>query len=197
MTSTLSTRGELLPRDLHMSGRPIILCPRKQTESYDEAGVTVVKSVLPDTTPVPGAYESISTRSNTSYVPSLATFCIRKLVEYPDAASGLGGPQIRYQPPLSRQEFDIIRALVPSAFHPQEEAELLCLCTVDPRLWALLIQVFTNLPETFRRFLLPLGDKHMPLLQSIPSNSNFALITVLELMKCNSLTDDVSSADLS
>lgn len=175
-----------------MSIRPIILYPRdRSTHSYDDAGISVIKSVLPDTTPVAGAYESISSPAPVSYVPPLAYFCLRKLVDYPDAASGLNGPRLRYQQPPTRRTFDLIRALIPHAFRAHEESETLCLCVVDPRLWALLIQVYSNLPNAFRRFILPLGDKHLPLLQTIPSNANFALVTVLELIKCDSLTDDV------
>lgn len=177
-----------------MSGRPIVLYPRNcDTQSYDDAGISVIKSILPDTTPIPGSYESIQSPTPVSYVPSLAYFCIRRLTDYPDAAGGLNGPRLRYQRPLTRRTFDLVRALIPSAFRAHDEAEILCLCTVDPRLWALLIQVYINLPDAFRRFIVPLGDKHLPLLQTIPSNANFAMVTVLELIKCASLTDDVSS----
>jgi hypothetical protein len=173
--------------------RPIVLHPLKNIESFDDAGITVIKSILPDTTPIPAPYESLGLHPTPSYVPSLAYFAIRRLIEYPEAVHLFGGPCLRYQPPSSPQSFDIVRALIPSAFHVRDDEECLCLCTVDPRLWALLVQVYYNLPNVFRRFILPLSDKHLPLLNQIPSSHNFTIITVLELPKCSSLTDDTIS----
>ncbi|KAA1471183.1 hypothetical protein DENSPDRAFT_880271 [Dentipellis sp. KUC8613] len=185
-----------------MSSRgPIILWRTRQENTTDDAGVTILKSTLPPPALFdPGPYE-LSRRVergqadlNTSlrYVPSLAYFCLKTLLPYPEDIHHFGPPRLRYEPPSLPFTYDILRALIPSYCpwpdHCEEEG--LRLSEVDPRLWASIVQVFTELPDEFRVYSLALSDKHLPLLELIPQRTDFSLLTVLELPGCPDLTDD-------
>jgi len=93
------------------------------------------------------------------------------------------------------QAYDILRALIPSyrskhAFDTDTFTNELELSQVDPRLWAVIIQVLTQLPDALRVYPIALADKHLPQLQRIPSTPDFSFVTVLELPACAHLTDD-------
>ena len=181
-----------------MSLKPIVLYTPKPTLTSDEACTTIHKYQL---APAPSAartpYQSephtvnITTSPSLSFVPSLAYFCIKAIVEYPEQLYTLGPQRVLYTPPNDGHDFDIIQALIPS-YRPfsSEDVQDLDLRRVDPRLWAVLVQIFNELPETFREYNLPLSDVHMPLLQMIPSTQYFSLVTVLTLSGCDELTDD-------
>lgn len=123
------------------------------------------------------------------YVPPLAFFCIKALAEYPDEIHALGPARLRYEAPWSRNQFDILSALIPT-YCPFDDPEGFDLTLVDPRLWAVIIQAYEGLPPVFRQYTLPLSDAYLPLLQTIPSTKHFSLITVLSLSRCRMLTDD-------
>ena len=55
-----------------------------------------------------------------------------------------------------------------------------------------IVQVYSDLPKGFQNYHIPLGDRHLPLLQSIPSTPSFALITVLSLTR--RVSDETSHA---
>ncbi|CAL1704766.1 unnamed protein product [Somion occarium] len=92
----------------------------------------------------------------------------------------IGPARIHYEPPASPSDYDLVRSLVP-AFSHEDPKSTNFLANVDPRLWAVIIQTVSPLPEAFRTYTLPLSDIHAPLLQQIPSTPDFALLTVLEL----------------
>ncbi|KAF9532971.1 hypothetical protein CPB83DRAFT_903454 [Crepidotus variabilis] len=101
-------------------------------------------------------------------VPSLLSLCIQSLLPYPD--------QIHQLPVrLNLTSTATLRDFLPP---------------LDPRAWAVLVQVFAALPSQFRTYTAPLADEHVPLLQSIPCRSDWCLVTVLELRACEHLTDD-------
>ena len=163
--------------------KPIVLvpvCPRLGTDG--DTGSTVPN-------PIPrGLYESshntgASTRKAAG-VPPLAYFCIRILIDYPDQLHSLGSHRIRCQP-------QVLHALSPSTFS-DIDTPACCLCKLDPRLWSVIVQVYSDLPKGLQDYYIPLGDRHLPLLQAIPSTPSFALITVLNLARC--VSDETSHA---
>lgn len=167
--------------------KPINLWRPRPSLASDDAGTTIFKYTIPQTiTQPPYGSTRDSAASSLLYVPSLAYFCIQTLLPFPDQLHSLGPARLLYQPPESPEAYDILRALIPEyrtnePLHPSQ---------VDPRLWAILVQLYTHLPSTFRRYTLPLSDEHLPLLQRIPCTAEFALLTVLELPGCRELTDD-------
>lgn len=166
--------------------RPIRLWRPRQTSTSDDAGITILKSILPQWPLRPPPYEVADKgRDKPSHLPSLAYFCIRALLDYPDQVHTLGPLRLTYRAPETPDACDILRELIPWYRSDQP----LDMAQVDPRLWALLVQLYNNIPAQFHRYTLPLGDRHLPLLQYIPSTPDFALITILELPGCTELTD--------
>ncbi|TFY82094.1 hypothetical protein EWM64_g1917 [Hericium alpestre] len=177
---------------------PIILWHNHTEQRTDDAGTTILTSICPPPALFdPGPYEDTRRDADRDsnplrYVPSLAYFCIKSLLQYPDQIHGFGSPRIAYERPAISLTYDILRALVPSYDPWPEEGveDSLDLPKVDPRLWAVIVQVFTNLPDEFRVYPIALSDKHLPLLQHIPQRDDFSLLTILELSHCSHLTDD-------
>lgn len=162
---------------LHL--KPIVLAPVRA-----DAHST---SWIPPT-PVPrGLYESVHSAGapvHQGFVPPLAYFCIRTLIDDPDQVYSFGSRLIKCQP-------EVLHALSPSTFGDDNTA-IHCLCKLDPRLWSVIIQLYSGLPEGLRNYYIPLGDRYLPLLQTIPSTPSFALITVLNLARC--VSDETSHA---
>ena len=163
--------------------KPIVLvpvCPRLGTDG--DTGSTVPN-------PIPrGLYEAshgtdASTRK-VAAVPPLAYFCIRILIDYPDQVHSLGSHRIRCQP-------QVLNALSPPTFS-DINTPARCLCKLDPRLWSVIAQVYSDLPKGLRNYNIPLGDRHLPLLQTIPSTPSFSIITVLNLARY--VSDETSHA---
>ena len=130
-------------------------------------------------------------RSPRYYVPSLQSLCLKTLAEYPNQLYRLDAGldlRHRYIPASGKGEHDLLRELIPTYDHLASKKD--SLKRVDPRLWATLIQTCKGLPETFRSYELPLEDLHLPLLQDIPSTSQFTMVTTLALSKCDELHDD-------
>lgn len=159
---------------------------RHTSQTSDEAGTTISKSVHHPLVHGPAPYES-ETDEPRVYVPSLAYFAIKSLFEYPEQVHALGSLRLQYQTPSSALSYDVLRELIP--FYDPSDPDF-TLAEVDPRLWATVIQVFSGLPDTFRTYRIPLSDKHVPLLQQIHSTPQFSLITILELPGCPELTDE-------
>jgi len=162
--------------------KPIVLLPVRARQVADSG----TRSAIPN--PIPsGLYESVhapDTSARTGPVPPLAYFCIRTLANYADQVYGIGSHRIGCQP-------QVLHALSPSAFG-DIDATTRCLCKLDPRLWSIIVQVYSGLPKGLQNYHIPLGDKYLPLLQAIPSTPSFALITVLNLAR--SISDETSHA---
>lgn len=171
---------DMSPSGFH--SKPIALVPVRARQAADSD----FASSIP--TPIPlGLYESVrgaGASAHEGLVPSLAYFCIRTLVGYTDQVYSLGSHRISCQP-------EVLRTLSPSTFDDDNKSTY-CLCKLDPRLWSIIIQVYSGLPEGLRNYYIPLGDKYLPLLQAIPSTPYFALITVLNL--AGSVSDETSHA---
>ncbi len=160
----------------------LIILARRRAESSNDT--TVSKFVLAAQRTV-GPYVEWDFPERFNYVPPPVYFCIRALISSPEQVHHLGSYTLNYNPPASKSDFDIIKALIPSYNDSR-----FTISRVDPRLWATLIQLYsTSLPETFERYPIPLSDIYLPLLQQIPSTPNFTLITILELPDCEELAD--------
>lgn len=134
--------------------------------TIDDAGITIHKRILPPP-PIPGPYSL----NLPNHLPSLSKLCLYILAEFPD--------QLR----------------LPVRLHYRSEITRLTLThDIDPRLWATLVQIYDGLPDCLRFYNIPLNDIHLPLLQRVPSTSQFSLVTILDLPACPYLTDDSISA---
>ncbi|KAI0780978.1 hypothetical protein BD413DRAFT_464646 [Trametes elegans] len=175
-----------------MSLRPIVLHRPRQQLASDDACTTIVKYELhPAPSTIRPPYQSPHDPDlRLRYVPPLTYFCINALAQYPDELRALGPARLRYQAARSRDQFDILAAFIPTYCPFSSDMDSFDLRIVDPRLWAVLIQVFESLPPAFRQYTLPLSDVHLPLLQTIPNTKHFSLLTVLSISRCRELTDD-------
>ncbi|KAI5900400.1 uncharacterized protein SCHCODRAFT_02562968 [Schizophyllum commune H4-8] len=152
---------------------PIIL------HSHSHDGVPTI----PSSCATPGPYERAQTLPWT-HVPSLAYFCIRRLVDYPEYAGRVSLP---YVPPETEGDPDILRTLIPSYSYFDNTLDYNAL---EPRLWAVIVQVFTGLPSCFSTYSLALSDKYLPLLQRVECTKRFSLIVVLDLSGSSNLRDE-------
>ncbi|GJE95138.1 hypothetical protein PsYK624_113190 [Phanerochaete sordida] len=173
--------------------RPITLWHPIRSVTTDDSCTTVVKYSYKNTLATPAPYEAPHTAYTNNpavYVPSLQSLCINILSEYPDQLHIFGSTRLLYHSPQTEGEYDLLREVIPAyrSDPPLSESELLR--SVNPRLWATLIQLYGGLPDFLRTYKLPLADPQLPLLQTIPSTHDFALITVVELPGCRELTDD-------
>ncbi|KAF4608457.1 hypothetical protein EYR40_000802 [Pleurotus pulmonarius] len=160
----------------------ITLWTPSSTVSSDDAGISIKKTTLP---PVPRRFPYPDpTTTRYKYVPSLSLLCILRVYTAPDQLHLLGGLRLNYMVAEDRGSFDLLRALIPG-FRPAEYTST----QLDPRLWATLIQIYDELPDCLRTYNIPLSDEHLPLLQYVQSTPTFTLITILNLAKCNLLTD--------
>jgi hypothetical protein len=188
----LILRGKYAPVGIaRFMSRPIILwdASRRRTANIDDGGVNVIGTLLaPMPPPGPDDYDDKRTYSPFYYVPPLQFMCIARLVQHPQGIEAIHTLQLAYQSG-SKQKFDILRAFIPT-YDPEDPLRQLSLSSVDPRLWAVLIQVYSHLPDSIRTYRIPFSDKHVPLLQRIPSTPNFTLLTILELPDCPELTDN-------
>ncbi|KAI0273620.1 hypothetical protein BC834DRAFT_218501 [Gloeopeniophorella convolvens] len=164
---------------------PIILWKSKPTTTTDDAGVTILNSVGP-----PRAYfrrgpyvadQATETNPPLRYIPPLSYFCIRHLVETPQIVHYYGPPR------SSTAGHSVLRALMPSGLGADGRFDLK---KVDPRLWAVIIQVYSDLPEDLRTYPAALSDEYVPLLQHVSASEHFSLLTVLDIPGCSHLDDD-------
>lgn len=131
----------------------------------------------------PGPYERTPSLA-CSHVPTLVHFCIRRLVDFPDQ---IGRVCILYVPPETEGDSDVLRTLIPSYSYQKNTFDK---TTLDPRLWAVLVQLFDRLPSVFSTCWLALNDKHLLTLQRIECSDRFTLIVILDLSGSTNLTDD-------
>ena len=172
--------------------KPIKLWQPRRSLSSDDAGTTILKYSCSTSKPIPAPYESVNAsggNQSLSFIPSLQSLCVKILAQYPNQLHTLDSTRLIYKAPEFEGDRDLLRELIPaySADPPVPEKDILK--TVDPRLWATLVQVYSGLPETYRTYTIPLADTHLPLLQEIPSTAYFSLLTILELQGCSELDD--------
>lgn len=178
-----------------MSSR-IFLWEPKPDVSSDDAGTTVLSyPFVPPLINNPAPYEREATRRSRKplrYVPSLQAICIKQLAKYPEQMHVLGSTRLLYEPSKSPKQRDLLKELIPNFSHSSELDDIdpnTFLERVDPRLWAVLVQTYAYLPESFRKYTLPLADAHLPLLQQVPSTNYFSMATIVELPQCRDVTD--------
>ncbi|KAI9509372.1 hypothetical protein F5148DRAFT_1346901 [Russula earlei] len=169
--------------------KPIILWHSERILSTDDAGVTISFTGPPMAYFEPGPYDDEDRAPNRfpeslPRIPPLPYFCIKRLIETPELVYHYGSPR-PYRPPLVPGDPDILHALI-----PRSRRDPFDLSRVDPRLWAIILQVYSDLPHNLRTYRTALCDKYTPLLQHIPATEHFSLITVLELPGCSHLNDD-------
>jgi hypothetical protein len=154
--------------------------------STDDAGVTILNSTGPPNAYFqPGPYGDESDSGIAEIrVPSLSYFCIKCLVQAPELVYHYGPPR-PYRHPESPSDPDVLQSLI-----PRSTQGYFNLGKVDPRLWAILVQTYSDLPHSLRTYRTALSDKHIPLLQRVPTTEHFSLLTVLELPGCSHLNDD-------
>lgn len=161
---------------------PILLGNPKKSFTYDDAGVAILKSIVGQARS-PNPYEknaqAAKATSGSHSIQSLSWYCINALLEYVDQLHILESIRLSYN-----SDRQLLKKFVPSWETPD-----FSLRDIDPRLWALLIQIYTNLPNVLRVYPIALSDSHLTLLQQIPLTENFAMITVLDLKRCKELTD--------
>lgn len=162
--------------------------------SSDDACTTIIKYSLPKANEL-GPYTNLLPDSspNLGHIPSLKSLCIRRLLEYADQLHLLEHIRFLYTPPSDRNQPDLLQSLLPRYSHwgPPLDGFLKI---VDPRLWAVLIQTVSPLPDALRSYTLPLSDIHLPLLQRIPSTPDFALVTILDLRGKSEVDDQTISS---
>lgn len=161
--------------------RRILLWKPKPARTSDEAGTDILKYELPAS--IPGPYEEVSklaAKESLTYVPSLKALCIRQLASYPDQLDWLGAFRAHYERPKTPSDYDLVRSLVPGYSH-ENPNETGFMRDVDPRLWAVMVQTISPLPDAFRSYTIPLSDTYVPLMQQIPCTPDFSLITVVQL----------------
>ncbi|KAJ7685168.1 hypothetical protein DFH06DRAFT_1157677 [Mycena polygramma] len=160
---------------------PIVLFTPTLEKSNPDASVK--KYTLSGPPYVPGPYTRPP--STLPFLPSLPWFCLNKLAEAgPEQVGSILNVRLNYQPPESETAYDLLCALVPSLPLPEFDW-----ASVDPRLWATIIQIYDNLPSVFQSYPIPLADMHLPLLQQVKCTPIFSLATILELPGCRELSD--------
>lgn len=97
--------------------------------------------------------------------------------------------QIPYRDTQEPDESDLLQLLIP---HMHRQSRAAKWQYVDPKLWLTLIRIFwaDTLPQTFRKYPLPLADPYLPYIQQIDPTPDFSLIVVLDLRKRKELTDE-------
>jgi hypothetical protein len=172
--------------------KPIVLWQSERTLSTNDAGVLIISSTSPPKEYYqPGPYydeDRPGTKGNRLQplrpIPPLSYFCIKCLVPFPELIYHYGPPR-PYRPPACPSDPDILQALI-----PRNQQGHFNLNKLDPRLWAIVVQVYSDLPRNLRIYRTALSDKYTPLLQHVPAMEHSSLLTILELPGCSHLTDD-------
>jgi hypothetical protein len=160
---------------------PIVLLAPDKTRATDDAGTAIVKSVVP--TVSAGPYERLSYKEPRCPIPSLIYYCMRQLIDTPDQLHLLGERRLSAQTPSQRKVIYHLTQGYDSLYGTPT-------AQTDPRVWAVLVQVYCDLPRSYQSFQIPLSDKHLPLLQEIPATDNFTLTVVVELPRQSHVTDE-------
>jgi len=138
-------------------------------------------------------YLPFETHCRSSQVPSLVWFCLRYISEFPDQLQLPNNNKLIYRPSSSPlpKSFRLIDGLfrAPSSSGTNDNYSSFDLKKLDPRLWAVVVQVFDRIPPQLRTYTLALNDELLPLIQGLRNTDSFSLITILELPGCDALTD--------
>ena len=104
--------------------------------------------------------------------PSLVSLCVVALLPYADSLDV-----------LYPHRLCLSRSLLAELIDVDEQ--------IDPRLWAVLVQIFDGLPEELRASLeADLADPRIEVVLRVRTTPSFELLTVVELPGCKHLTDD-------
>lgn len=167
--------------------KPIHLWSAKPRLTTDDAGIQISVTEFPSLEQEIPLYETSNRNKDgktrgTKFkrLPKLQHFCIKALVEYPEEIHVLGNTRLQLN-----ADYDVLHSLMPSW-----STSKFSIARVDPRLWAVLAQIYSNLPSILASYPISLSDRHLPLLQFIPPTPDFALVTVLDLRRSKALTDD-------
>ena len=167
------------------SMKPIHLWSAKSVETTDDAGIQITVTQFPSLNKAASPLYETSGRAESrgtkfKRLPKLAHFCIKTLVDYPEEIHTIGETRLQLN-----EDYDVLHTLI-----PKWSTSKFSIAQVDPRLWAVLAQIYSNLPPILSTYPISLSDRHLPLLQFIPSTPDFALVTVLDLRKTKNLRDD-------
>ncbi|GJJ05833.1 hypothetical protein Clacol_000020 [Clathrus columnatus] len=159
------------------------------THGSDESGLIIKGRTFPLYHSGPYTTELLphdkKTLSILDYVAPLEYYCIRSLFFNVDQLDLGEAPRVMYSG--SDSQLRLMKTLIPCFEHDMQS----CLMKyVDPRLWATLTQVMTNLPCAFRIYTLPLSDTHLSLLQNVKSSPDFTFITVVDMSRRMELNDE-------
>lgn len=182
--------------------QPIVLDNPVKSTAYDDSGTAVVSTTLIPPSRHRALYEDFDPLAPRTFtrVPSLATFCIRALAEACEQLHILGSRRLPF-PKAKRKRKDaeasdesrsgreksnngFLRAIV-----RDWGASDFSLCSIDPRLWATLVQIYSDPPDDLRVYPVRLCDAYLPLLNQIPATSDFTLVTTLDLQGSKNITD--------
>ncbi|KAG1855134.1 hypothetical protein C8R48DRAFT_776534 [Suillus tomentosus] len=157
-----------IPDDFTASRAPKFNAKRRTTHAFDDAGISITKTILPPPGP----------RANYDMDP-----------EPPNILKTV--PPLVPTTPHSAFRRDVVSALVRALLPVKnKDSQPYFVSTVNPRLLATLAQIMHPLPEEFRDYDIPLSDVHLPLLQRVPSRENFCFKTLLALPYCKEVCDD-------
>ncbi|KDQ06687.1 hypothetical protein BOTBODRAFT_192902 [Botryobasidium botryosum FD-172 SS1] len=170
-------------RDARKPPPPIVLgAPAVNTSSLDGSRTAVTSANLGSAPYAEGRYVGSVPARNP--VPTLSHFCVLALVSYADQI-----PAMEARPSYKRwQRLDLLKTLLGKNYEVEDGS--VNFSHLDPRLWAILLQLYENLPPIFLRYNIPLGDKWLPFLQRIQPSKAFTLIVTLDLSSQKCLTDD-------
>ncbi|KAG8746328.1 hypothetical protein FRC10_005317 [Ceratobasidium sp. 414] len=115
-----------------------------------------------------------------TYVPPFSYYILRALHPHYASISPLE-ELLSSQVSAGVTRVNIVDSLLPHAKHDMDY--------VDPPTWAILVQIFHDLPERCFKYTLALNDPHLSTLATIPSTPNFSIVTFLDLSRCNELLD--------
>lgn len=189
---------EFSPPPSSMSLPPVALLVSKRSTTYDDSGGEIIKtSGLPPSSPLyhpSNVPPHCRSRKTFDKVPPLAFFCVTKYLESLSLMSrgaflDAWPNQIPYRDTQEPDESDLLQLLIP---HMHRQSRAAKWQYVDPKLWLTLIRIFwaDTLPQTFRKYPLPLADPYLPYIQQIDPTPDFSLIVVLDLRKRKELTDE-------
>lgn len=162
---------------------PIILWNNKVKEECDDAGISIRKTVLAPPVPKRFPYESQTLPRKKCGVPPLSYFCIIALKDVAEQLHVLGLARLHLRKETGRKK--LLNLLLPGWNTPH-----FSFLHVDPRIWAAIVQIYSNIPSELAIYPIDLSDPHLPMLQQIPSTPDFTLISILDLQRSKQLTDD-------
>ncbi|KAG8690980.1 hypothetical protein FRC08_010305 [Ceratobasidium sp. 394] len=115
-----------------------------------------------------------------TYVPPFSYYILRALQPHYASISPLE-ELLSSQVSVGTTRVNVVDSLLPHAKHDMGY--------VDPPTWAILVQIFDDLPQQCFKYTLALNDPHLSTLATIPSTPNFSVVTFLDLSGCKELLD--------